>query len=264
LQYAISLAQSFHSFLTVVYVESPGEYGIELESGFAQMQESYRLLSLDLEGVANRLNRIRINNRVLHQAGAVADVLVQLAAEHRIDLLLLGAYGHRLIDCPRLGSTAEFILRSMPCAVLTVGAGALLPHFGKPGLRTLLYASSLPEKLGKASAFIRTLASASSAHVEIIHAIESPSEHYDGRTPAELRCAANALESYLREADVGVSQTLSHGVQEQMIAERARTIRADLILFGIEHPPSDPGMAGVISTTIQSAPCPVLTVPGPA
>ncbi len=264
LEYAISLAQSFQSFLTVVHIETPAEYEAELESGFGEMLESHNVLSMDLEVVAKRLNRIGIKNRVLHRAGAVTDVLVQLATEYHADLLLLGAYGHRRIDCPRLGSTAEFMLRSMRCAVLIVGPGAVLPHFGKAGLRTLLYASSLPEKPGKASAFIRTLASESSAHLEIIHAIESPSKHHDGRTLAELRGAANALESYLKEAGVEVSHTLSHGAQAQMIIERAKAIRAHLIIFGVEHPPSDPDMTGVIGDAIQRAPCPVLTVPGPA
>src|SRR5271163_2324066 len=142
LQYAVTLAQSFHSFITIAYVQPPMEVAEDLESGFGQMRESHKQLSLDLQSVAEQLTEAGISNRVLHRAGAVTDVLVQLASEFETDLLLLGAHGHRRIDRPRLGTTAEFMLRSMPCAVLTVGPGAVLPAHTQPSMRTFLYASS--------------------------------------------------------------------------------------------------------------------------
>jgi len=264
LQYAVSLAKCFHSFLTVVYVQTPSEIADEMENGFGQTQLSHKRLSLDLESVAQRLRDAGVENRVLHRAGAVGDILIQLAAESQTDLLLLGAHGSKNIDLQRLGSTAEFMLRSMPCAVLTIGPGAVLRQKNAPVMQTLLFASSLPNKLRKALHFLQALGNDSNAKIEVFHAIDDESEPRDARTHNQLRDAIEALANHLQQEGLDVTWTMSHGELSQLIVERANTIQADLILFGIEHPPLDPNAMGKIGATIQQASCPVLTVPGPA
>ena len=46
--------------------------------------------------------------------------LLRLAADHRADLLVIGAHGKSTIDRVLFGSTAEGIVRGATCPVLTV------------------------------------------------------------------------------------------------------------------------------------------------
>jgi len=264
LQYAIAIAQTFGSFITVVSAKSPSELADEMETGIGRRKESRRQLTEDLQSIAERLNGYGIRNRVIYRAGAIADVLVQLAAVCEAELLFMGAYGHTRMDRPRLGSTAEFMLRSMPCAVLTVGPGAILHDASAPPLRTLLCASSLPARTGRARRIMQTLAQKFGTHVEIVHVVDDESKAIDIRTRAEMRAAEEALTSDLRRAGIDATWKLLSGPIGARILERSSEIHADLIVFGLEHVPAKPDTIGAISATIWQAQCPVLTVPGPA
>ena len=263
LQYAITLAHNFGSVVIVVSVLPPSDFAIEMEGGFGRWQ-AHRQTIEDLEEVGKRVTAQGIRNRVVHRAGAVADVLVQLAAENKADLLLLGAYGHHRMDHPRLGSTVEFMLRSMPCAVLTIGPGAVLHGRPVPPTRTLLYASSLPTRMGPARQLLMAWAKRAGSHVEIIHVVDPQVEAHDARNYAQMRVAEAALSEELHEAGVDASWSFITGPQAERIVERSDAIHADLILFGLEHIRPRFEVVGAISTTIWRASCPVLTVPGPA
>ena len=262
LLYAIAIAQTFSSFVTVVSAKSPSELADEMESGFGRRRESRRQLTEDLQSIAERLNAYGIRNRVICRAGAIADVLVHLAAVCEAELLFTGAYGHTRMDRPRLGSTAEFMLRSMPCGVLTVGPGAILHEPSVPPLRTLLCASSLPARMGRARRILQTLAQKFGTHVEIIHVVDYQSA--DTRSRDEMRAAEEVLTNDLRQAGIDATWKLVSGAMGERILERASEIHADLIIFGLEHVPANPDTIGTISTTIWQAQCPVVTVPGPA
>ncbi len=263
LRHAVSLARMLGGFVNVVSVQSGADYAADMESGSAQ-KEAHRQLTDDLQLLGQRLTAQAIRNRVISRAGAVADVLVQLAVEHKADLLILGAYGQKGIDRPRLGSTAEYMLRSMPCAVMTIGPGAVLHERDIPPIGMLLYASSLPKKAGAAEQLVMNLAKKSGAKVEILHVIDNQAKVRDIRSAREMEVAEEALATDLQRAGVDVTWKLLSGPRGQRIVEQSTAIHADLIVFGLEHVPGYPDTVGTISMTIWQASCPVLTVPGAA
>jgi len=263
LRHAVTFARKFGGFVNVVSVQSGAEYAAEMDSG-AGRGESHRQLMEDLQRLAERLTAQGIRNRVVYRTGAVADVLVQLATEYKVDLMLLGAYGQRGMDRPRLGSTAEYMLRCMPCAVLTIGPGAVLHDLDVPPMRMLLYASSLPKEPGTAEQLVTTLAKEMSAKVEVVHVVDNRTRFRDIRSEEEMKLAEEVLAGGLRRAGVQTGWRLLSGSQGQRIVERSTEIHADLIIFGLEHVPGSPDAVGTISMAIWQAPCPVLTVPGPA
>lgn len=53
-------------------------------------------------------------------SGPPATEIVQYAAAHAIDLIVLGAHGHGIVDRLLIGSVAERVARHAPCAVLMV------------------------------------------------------------------------------------------------------------------------------------------------
>ena len=267
LQYAMAFAQTFNSLVTVVFVQPPSDFAVAIEGGFSRMKESYRQIADELELVAQNLSAQGIRNRVMQRTGTVADVLVQLAAADQADLLFLGAFGHKK-DLPRLGSTAEYMLRSMPCAVLTVGPNVIFTRRDVPTVRMLLYASSLPARTGRAGEFVKALAQTYEAQVEIIHGVFSPrgaQDHqlYTAKVAADAE-AAEKIRQRLEADGIHTTWRFVSSLDSQGIVERSREIHADLIVFGIEHHHMNPTVMGMISATIQEAECPVLTIPGPA
>lgn len=57
--------------------------------------------------------------------GPPSGEIVRYAAEHAIDLIVLGAHGHGFLDRLLIGSVAERVVRHAPCAVL------LVPHVAR-------------------------------------------------------------------------------------------------------------------------------------
>ena len=55
------------------------------------------------------------------RAGSNAEGLALMVADLQPDVLFLGAYGNNRLDRKVLGSTAEALLRTLPCPGVTIG-----------------------------------------------------------------------------------------------------------------------------------------------
>ena len=66
----------------------------------------------------HRLEQDRLTTAVLN--GSPAAEILRYADDHDIDLIVLGAHGHGLLDRLLIGSVAERVSRHAPCAVLLV------------------------------------------------------------------------------------------------------------------------------------------------
>ena len=264
LEYAVQLAHKHHSEIAIAYIEQPADIEAEMESGLGAMNAARAQTERDLRSIAQRLRDQGISSASYCRAGTTSDVLVQLAAEIRPDLLLLGAYGHARRDAQRLGSTAEFLLRCLPCPTLTIGPQVVFAGQLRVPRRHIVYASSIPTRLARAARFAQIFAQTWGADVEIMHVIDAASPGYDSRRNAEMDVRGGALAQKFREIGINAHWSLHVGSPPDKILERARQLCAELILFGIEHHTVDATIMGTISKTIQQAVCPVLTVPGPA
>ena len=76
--------------------------------------------------------RARIQVTVAARVGAVADVILDAARTHAIDLIVMGTHGRRGLAHLVMGSIAERVVRESACAVLTTHAA----HAGQTALRT--------------------------------------------------------------------------------------------------------------------------------
>lgn len=218
----------------------------------------------DIEDIARRLREQGIASHGVCRVGIPGDALVQLAADLKPDLLILGAYGHRRLDNIRLGSTAEFVLRCLPCATLTIGPEMLFAARPMTPIHQILYASSVPVVSGQAVGLAELFARTSGAKVEILHIIDDQLLPRDHRSCKEIGEKGERIAAQLRNSGIAAKWKLCSGPAASHILDRAKEAYADIILFGIEHRPANPHLAGTISETIQRAACPVLTVPGPA
>jgi nucleotide-binding universal stress UspA family protein len=75
------------------------------------------------QSALDQLSRTRCGANVgqaLVRTGDARDVINQTAKELGIDLIVMGTHGRRGLSRALLGSVAETVVRSAPCAVLTV------------------------------------------------------------------------------------------------------------------------------------------------
>jgi universal stress protein A len=80
---------------------------------------------VDLQRFIARLtNQERRDLSALERTGEPSKVIVEVAAELRADLIVMGTHGRTGFSHLLLGSVAERVVRHAPCAVLTIRTGA--------------------------------------------------------------------------------------------------------------------------------------------
>lgn len=82
-----------------------------------------------LEDLASRhaVQGVSIEPVLLEGGGKAAEEIVRAARERRIDLVVIATHGRGALRHALIGSTAEKVVRTAPCPVLTIKAGG--QHF---------------------------------------------------------------------------------------------------------------------------------------
>src|ERR1700722_13159593 len=114
---AITLGKRFKAEILLAQVNAPEEF----VSSFTALRDERIREFHDLEAIRSRLATMSVSSRGIVRNGIVGDSLFNICCEENADLLLLGAYGYSLQDRETLGSTAEFLLRAVPCLTLIYG-----------------------------------------------------------------------------------------------------------------------------------------------
>ena len=130
--YARQLAGSLGASLHLVHVfDDP--YGDALVAEVsASVYESMRASAIAAarRELIRRLpaeDRQRFRGSSAMVTGLAADAIVEYAADHSMDLIVMGTHGRSGFAHLLLGSVAEQVVRSAHCPVLTVRAGAVEP-----------------------------------------------------------------------------------------------------------------------------------------
>ena len=127
LEHAESLAKTLGAQLVLAHVVAPAVYPVAfgaLPMGAAQVEEkALRAAEDGLAGTVAELAEKGLDVSSLVEAGTPARRIVEWVREHGIDLVVMGTHGLTGIGHVLLGSTAERVVRTCPCPVLTVKAG---------------------------------------------------------------------------------------------------------------------------------------------
>jgi nucleotide-binding universal stress UspA family protein len=215
------------------------------------------------------------------ERGDVAEVLQNLAEEKHVGLVVLGTHGRCGLKKLVLGSTAEHIIRTVSCPVLTVGPNACRDAKPRPALGPILVAVDLDAWPQLALRFAASLANANHVPLILVHAappsLNMPEANLDTIpfTPtfsAEL--TAKTLATSRRHMGEMISAEQWHGSKPQIVVETGpaadlivRTAEergAGLIVMGA-HQTGMPSVAthfpgATASAVLCEAPCPVLTI----
>jgi nucleotide-binding universal stress UspA family protein len=122
LDYACELGQRLGSQIHLLNVISIPALGVP-ELGVALTATMIDDLVVASQDALDRLRQTRGTanlGQVMVRTGDARDVINQTAQELGIDLIVMGTHGRRGLTRALLGSVAESVVRSAPCAVLTV------------------------------------------------------------------------------------------------------------------------------------------------
>ncbi|HEU4728803.1 MAG TPA: universal stress protein [Kofleriaceae bacterium] len=122
LDYACELARTLGARIHLLNVITVPSLGVP-ELGLALTSTMIDQMVVDSQQAIDRLARTRCTAELGHvmvRTGDARDVINQTAKELGIDLIVMGTHGRRGITRALLGSVAETVVRSAPCAVLTV------------------------------------------------------------------------------------------------------------------------------------------------
>ncbi|MEO7464587.1 MAG: universal stress protein [Nitrosospira sp.] len=125
-RYAVWMAKSLQAELELLHVFEPNGWMVPSPYYFTPGFEQWVDASLEktrqkgkesLEKLAESLD---MQVETIFVEGRTGKEIVRIAAERRVDLLILGTHGYTGWDHLTIGSVAEFVVRHASCPVLTV------------------------------------------------------------------------------------------------------------------------------------------------
>lgn len=122
LDYACELARTLGAQVHLLNVIGIPAMGVP-ELGLAMTTTMIDQMVVDHQTAIERLARTRCHascGQVLVRTGDARDVINQTAKEIGADLIVIGTHGRTGLSRALLGSTAETVVRTAPCPVLTV------------------------------------------------------------------------------------------------------------------------------------------------
>ncbi len=227
LEDAESFAHRFHAEIILVRVETAAE-----EFSSSAMASQRKEDASELNTLAKCLTAKGIANRAVLRTGTVGDTLFHIAHQEKADLLMLGAYGRGSQDRQALGSTAEHLLRSIPCPVLTYGphATAGLMH-RMTAVPSLLVAIPLPFSFAWLEPALQ-FAHLFDLAIELVHVTESPAAHTDN---AGYREQCDTLVQQIRQKGIAAGWTIFVGVPAIFLHACAVERESPLIVLPLQR-----------------------------
>jgi nucleotide-binding universal stress UspA family protein len=214
------------------------------------------------------------------ERGPTSEVILDLIARNRVDLLVLGTHGRGGLKKLLLGSVAEELFRLAACPVLTVGPGAFVPATAEPVIRRVLFVTDFSPASLNALPYAISIARESNAQIFLLHILsvvplaEEASfwpvsssvidwvEQSRLSTLEQLRKLIPAEENLPRNPD----SLVTLGFVPEEIVKTAGQINADLIVMGVNESSAARAAAHLYWSTahyvVCEATCPVLTIKG--
>jgi len=203
-----------------------------------------------------------VANTPLVTQQAVEDAVPRWINEHGIDLIVMGTHGRKGVERVFLGSTAEAIVRTAACPVLTVGPGVTPKTIGNLDIKNILFATSLTKESDPAASYALSFAREEGANITVLHVLQTPAEtHEDWEILAETARDEMKELAPFDDAPGKAAFFVEPGDASTTILEYAKKLHPGLIVLGLsgKTKTSTHFRRGVAYKVISSAPCAVLT-----
>lgn len=117
---ALSIAQLMQASLTLIRVIPPFVREVDEQYTAAATDILQEKAGAYLLTVHEQLTAVHVPVTIKLAAGAVAETIIEYAAAHGIDLIVLSSHGRSGISRWVFGSVAERVVRGAACAVLVI------------------------------------------------------------------------------------------------------------------------------------------------
>jgi nucleotide-binding universal stress UspA family protein len=262
LDYAVGIARQFSSTIKLTNV-------IDLSLTFPALDvlagpalEGLRTRSqADMQQLAQDISGVSVTTQVL-EGFEPASLIIDEAASSHADLIVLGTTSKQGFKKFALGSTAEEIIRTAKCPILTVGPHVPKPPFGPISFRRILYATDFSSQAQKAATIAMSLGQKPGAKLYLCHVV-SPKE--DAAHPACDNRLLASLQAMVADSGCKLPElecSVEHGEAADAILALANKVDADLIVLGARKASFWLSYVetGVTPALLARAHCPVLTV----
>ena len=211
LDYAVSMAKQFHAVIHLVHVYPPDEASAAPRAGHLLLQsaEAIERLNEELTGIHRKHVPTFCPENCHIRAGRPYEQIINLAREIDADLIALSTRGHSGLKRLLLGSTAERVIRSVPCPVLVVrkrkpkskAAGKLF------GIRTILVPTDFSQCALAGTEYAAFLARKVNAALRLFHAIYPYTNYvFVDRAGVRMSGLAEAMEETARQEMDAIKQ----------------------------------------------------------
>jgi len=200
----------------------------------------------------------------LFSRGSMADAVPTWINEHGIDLIIMGTHGRRGLQHLLLGSTAEAIVRSATCPVLTVGPHVNTRPYQDFSVESILFPTDLGEHAEFGAQYALSVAQNSCAAITFMHVVSQEEAFRGGRNAVVEKTYQKLTKIAPPDAKEWCKPdfVVEVGDPVKELLAFAETERPDLIVLGLPAGKKFNGhfRSGVTYNLIAGAPCPVLTV----
>lgn len=212
--------------------------------------------------------------------GIASQKINEAARASDVDLVVLGTHGRTGLEHILLGSTAERVIRTAPCPVLTVrvprtkGEAPVQASATPIAIRSILVPVDFSDCSLDALEYAVALAQPFKASVTVLHVLEPVSfgldftlghmeAHHKSRAVWESRLVE--LAGALQARGVPAKTALRGALPAESILDCAKEIHADLVVMGTH---GRRGLSHLVSGSVaeavlRKAECPVLAVKSP-
>ena len=250
---AMTLAGRFDAQIVIAHATSPEGNNIP---SFQKEQQVHA----EMDDLVKHVARAGYSCKDVVRSGTPAATLYDVIDEESPDLLLVGAYGKGSQNRATLGSTAELLLRSIQCPVLTYG-----PKFGRPLFQSdkpfsILVPIELPCD-PRCLSFAIAVAKLFKAKLEILHVVDMDRAVSMPHAFQDLQYACEEIASQLRVEGVEVAASLLFGKPDTAIVSRSQELQSSIILMPLETRGhlSSTKSDNVAASVIRNSDVPVMT-----
>jgi nucleotide-binding universal stress UspA family protein len=256
LEDAMVLSQPFQTEIVIAHVTPPYADFFEIPS-FHKWGDPVRT------AMGNLMRRVALAGHPCKEVIRVGDVpktLTEIAEEESADLLLLGAYGDGSKDRETLGHTAELLLRSVPCPIVTYGPKMTRSLLQDRESMSILVPIELPCDL-QYLIFAVSVAKLFKAKLEILHVVDMDRAPSMPHAFQDLQYTCEEIAMHLREHGVTVAGSLLFGKPYTAIVSRSQELHSSFILMLLETRGhlSSVTSDNVAANVIRNATVPVMT-----
>lgn len=264
LGYACSLVRWYGGKIFVTHVAAPLEpyLSVPLEPVPADLDVFWQREKQNLAAFVATKSLEEIPHEDILQRGELWEVLSNVIARYKIDLIIAGTHGRHGLKKVVLGSVAEQIYRQAKCPVLTVRPEVAETRKPVWELQRILFATDFSETSLHALPYALSLAEENQATLIFLHVAPLVPYQYKESVTQTMR---KRLEKLMPpEPWCNSDFVVCFDFPAQGILQIARDREADLIVLGVNRRAAV-GLSSHLpwstaSEVVSGSPCPVLTV----